>query len=169
MNKTEERINKMLKKSEPILQAGCDDIKTPPFTDGLKEIIEATEKHKEKCDKISTNVNKWGRKICDVDDDLDDMENGRCVWDADVYLDALDKKELTNEEWFCSLSTEEKAKFLHDIQFSCNTCTLTSFRLYKSNIMKCPLQVSCDKENGVMDEVNRRAKEKLERALKDAT
>ena len=72
-----------------------NDIKVPPFTDGLKEIIEATEKHKEKCDKIRTNVNKWGRKnICDVDDDID---------------------VLTNEDWFCGLSTEEKAKFLRQI------------------------------------------------------
>lgn len=75
--------------------AGANDIKVPPFTDGLKEIIEATEKHKEKCDKIRTNVNKWGRKnICDVDDDID---------------------VLTNEDWFCGLSTEEKAKFLRQI------------------------------------------------------
>ncbi len=58
---------------------------------------------------------------------------------------------MTNEEWLNSLNTEEKAKFLHDIQFSCNTCTLTSFRFYKSNIMKCPLQVSCAKENGIVE------------------
>ena len=56
----------------------------------------------------------------------------------------------TNEEWLKSLDTEELAKFLHDIQFSCNTCTLTSFRHYKSNIMQCPLRVACAKENGIL-------------------
>lgn len=72
-----------------------NDIKVPPFTDGQKQLIEMMEKLAEKCDKISTNVNKWGRKnICDVDDDID---------------------VLTNEDWFCGLSTEEKAKFLRQI------------------------------------------------------
>lgn len=59
--------------------------------------------------------------------------------------------EMTNDEWRRTCSTEEFAEFLHDVQFSCNTCTLTSFRLYKSKILKCPLQVSCAKENGVME------------------
>lgn len=71
-----------------------NDIKVPPFTDGLKEIIEATEKHKEKCDKIRTNVNKWGRKnICDVDDDVD---------------------VLTNEEWLRSATFEEMAGAIYE-------------------------------------------------------
>ena len=75
-----------------------NDIKVPPFTDGLKEIIEATEKHKEKCDKIRTNVNKWGRKnICDVDDDID---------------------VLTNEEWLHTMNAEQLAEFLVMIQMS---------------------------------------------------
>lgn len=58
---------------------------------------------------------------------------------------------LTEQEYIQTCNTEQLARFLHDVQFSCNTCTLTSFRLYKSKIMKCPLQVSCAKENGVME------------------
>lgn len=58
---------------------------------------------------------------------------------------------MTKEEWLNGLDTEKKAEFLHDVQFSCNTCTLTSFRFYKSNIMKCPLQVACAKENGIIE------------------
>ena len=51
-----------------------DDIKVPPFTEAQKMVIEATEKLAKKCDKISANVNKWGRKnICDVDDDIDEF------------------------------------------------------------------------------------------------
>ena len=75
-----------------------------------------------------------------------DVECDRCHGSGEVS-----EVEMTEEEWFCNLSTEEKARFLHDIQFSCNTCTLTSFRFYKSNIMKCPLQVSCAKENGIVE------------------
>ena len=33
-------------------------------------------------------------------------------FDTDVELDKLDSKPQTNEEWFCSLSTEEKAKYI---------------------------------------------------------
>ena len=58
---------------------------------------------------------------------------------------------MTEQEYIQTCNTEQLARFLHDVQFSCNTCTLTSFRLYKSKIMKCPLQVSCAKENGVME------------------
>lgn len=47
---------------------------TPPFTEEQKKVIEATEKLAKKCDKISTHVNKYGRKnICDVDDDIDEF------------------------------------------------------------------------------------------------
>lgn len=86
-----------------------NDIKVPPFTDGLKEIIEATEKHKEKCDKISTNVNKWGRKnICDVDgidDDITDL--------IELLEDTISRIEgLTNEEWLRSCTTEQLAKWI---------------------------------------------------------
>ena len=35
-------------------------------------------------------------------------------FDADVKLDKLYPTEQNNEEWFCSLSTEEKAKFLFE-------------------------------------------------------
>ena len=32
------------------------------------------------------------------------------------------QKPLTNEEWFCSLPTEEKAKFLFGIAYMCSYC-----------------------------------------------
>ena len=35
-------------------------------------------------------------------------------FDADIELDKLYPTEQTNEEWFCSLSTEEKAKWLEN-------------------------------------------------------
>ena len=35
-------------------------------------------------------------------------------FDADVELDKLDSEPQTNEEWFCQLSTEEKAKWLEN-------------------------------------------------------
>ena len=57
----------------------------------------------------------------------------------------------TNEQWIRRASTEELAKWIHDVQFSCNTCTLKSFRWYKSHPEQCPLNVSCAKENGVLE------------------
>lgn len=96
-----------------------NDIKVPPFTDGLKEIIEATEKHKEKCDKISTNVNKWGRKnICDVDgidDDITDL--------IELLEDTISRIEgLTNEEWLRSCNTEQLAEWIFNILLICSRC-----------------------------------------------
>ena len=87
MNDTKERINKMLKKSEAILQAGKpnhSDIKVPPFTDGQKKVIEATEK----------------------------LANGKLICDVDVELDELYPTEQTNEEWFNSLPITEKSEFM---------------------------------------------------------
>lgn len=36
-------------------------------------------------------------------------------FDLDVELDKLDNEPPTNEEWFCGLSTEEKAKVLCNV------------------------------------------------------
>ena len=38
-------------------------------------------------------------------------------FDADIELDKLDSEPHTNEEWFCSLPTEEKADKLTDFSF----------------------------------------------------
>ena len=81
----------------------ASDIKVPPFTDGLKEIIEATEKLAEKCDKINANVNKYGRKnICDVDG-IDD--------------DVRDIKKLLEE----TIKTIE-AGSIHEVKNICESC-----------------------------------------------
>ena len=86
MMEIQARIEKMLKKSEVILNAGKpkhNDIKVPPFTDGQKEVIEAIEKHKEKCKAIEVKINKYGHKnICDVDgidDDITDIKDFKGV------------------------------------------------------------------------------------------
>lgn len=40
------------------------------------------------------------------------------VWDTDIYLNDIDGEDsLTNEDWFCTLSTEEKADKLTDFSF----------------------------------------------------
>ena len=59
-----------------------NDIKVLPFTDGQKEVIEATKKI---CN---------GKKVCDVDDDID---------------------VLTNEEYIRTCSTEELARLIYKI------------------------------------------------------
>lgn len=92
MAETQARIDKMLKKSEPILQAGKpkhNDIKVPPFTDGQKKVIEATER-------IAN-----GKLICDVDDDID---------------------VLTNEDWLRTATTEQLAEFLFKMACRCSMC-----------------------------------------------
>ena len=63
-----------------------NDIKVLPFTDGQKEVIEATKKI---CN---------GKKVCDVDDDID---------------------VLTNEEYLKSCNTEQLAEFITDIVYEC--------------------------------------------------
>lgn len=51
------------------------------------------------------------------------------VWDTDVYLDELDGKEpMTNEEWFCGLSTEEKAKWMAKHMSFCEVCEIQTCR-----------------------------------------
>jgi hypothetical protein len=91
-------------------------------------------------------------KHCDGDGVIVDVEYGHAGKYGCKYCNGTGVVEpLTKEEWIKSANTEQLAEFLHDVQFSCNTCTPTSFRLYKSKVMKCPLQVSCAKENGVME------------------
>ena len=54
----------------------------------------------------------------------------------------------TNEEWFDSLSTEEKANFLKEVTFSCNTCSPNQFEYYKQHKDECPLKMACAESNG---------------------
>ena len=56
-----------------------------------------------------------------------------------------------NEDWFCRLSTEEKAKFLKEISFCCNTCSPEQFEAYKNGKFKCPLKMACATANGFED------------------
>lgn len=106
MTETQARIEKMLKKSEPILQAGKpkhNDIKVPPFTDGQKQLIEMTEKLAE----------KRGGKICDVDgidDDITDIK--------ELLNDTISRIENpTNEDWLKSMTTEELAGWIYRAMF----------------------------------------------------
>lgn len=46
-------------------------------------------------------------------------------FDADVELDKLYPTEQTNEEWFCQLSTEEKAKVFANATYSTAETPLT--------------------------------------------
>lgn len=62
-----------------------------------------------------------GEKICDVDG-IDEMADGRYVFDTDFYLDALDKKKpMTNGEWLNQASMRELIVFL--ILISVRNCT----------------------------------------------
>ena len=103
MTETQARIDKMLKKSEPILNAGKqkhNDIKVPPFTDGQKQLIEMTEKLAE----------KRGGKICDVDDDITDIK--------ELLNDTIKRiEEPTNEDWLKSMTTEELAEWIYRAMF----------------------------------------------------
>lgn len=53
-------------------------------------------------------------------------------FDADIELDKLDSEPQTNEEWFCGLSTEEKAEFLCNVGFENETIV----RKFKSEWVK---------------------------------
>ncbi len=88
-----------------------NDIKVPPFTDGQKEVIEAIEKHKEKCKEIEIKINKYGHKnICDVDgidDDITDIK--------ELLNDTISRIENpTNEDWLRSATFEELAGTIYE-------------------------------------------------------
>ena len=59
-----------------------------------------------------------------------------------------DDRPQTNEEWLEQASTEEKAKFLKEISFCCNTCSPEQFEAYKNGKFKCPLKMACATANG---------------------
>ena len=65
--------------------------------------------------------------------------------------DTINNIPHTNEDWFCRLSTEEKAKFLKEISFCCNTCSPEQFEAYKNGKFKCPLKMACATANGFED------------------
>ena len=58
---------------------------------------------------------------------------------------------MTNEKWLEQANTEEKAKFLKEISFCCNTCSPEQFEAYKNGKFKCPLKMACATANGFED------------------
>lgn len=84
----------------------ASDIKVPPFTDGQKEVIEATEKLAKKCDKINAEVNKWGEKRIN-----------KMMKKSEVILNAGKSKPMTNEDWLKSMTTEELAEWIYRAMF----------------------------------------------------
>ena len=67
------------------------------------------------------------------------------------YCGGTGEVEVTNEDWFCRLSTEEKAKFFKEISFCCNTCSPEQFEAYKNGKFQCPLKMACATANGFED------------------
>ena len=82
-----------------------NDIITPPFTEGQKQIIEMTEK-----------LAKKG-KICDVDGIDDDIQDVR-----ELLNDTISRIEApTNEDWLKSLDTEGLVDYLYEVHKGGNT------------------------------------------------
>lgn len=59
--------------------------------------------------------------------------------------------EVTNEDWLGQMTLNEKAKFLKEISFCCNTCSPEQFEAYKNGKFKCPLKMACATANGFED------------------
>ena len=55
---------------------------------------------------------------------------------------------MTNEEWLNGLDTEQKAGFLKEVQFCCNTCFQNQFEWYKTHKEICPLNMACATKDG---------------------
>ena len=88
-----------------------NDIKTPPFTDGQKEVIEAIEKLAN------------GKLICDVDDDITDIK--------ELLNDTIKRiEEPTNEEWIKQCTTEQLAEWLQE-HMDCASCGCNKDLCYK--------------------------------------
>ena len=58
------------------------------------------------------------------------------------------KKPLTNEEWLCSLSTEEKAKWMFRLTYKCYWCGREYEKTKKYNEKECPFQKCLDDSKG---------------------
>lgn len=58
------------------------------------------------------------------------------------------RKHMDNEHWLNSLNTEEKASFLKEVSFCCNTCSPRQFEWYKQHKDECPLKMACAESNG---------------------
>lgn len=56
--------------------------------------------------------------------------------------------ELTNEEWFCGLSTEEKAKWMFRLTYKCYWCGREYEKTKKYNEKECPFQKCLDDSKG---------------------
>ena len=86
-----------------------NDIITPPFTEGQKQLIEMTEKLAE----------KRGGKICDVDDDIKDvkelLEETIDRIEAPTNFDKITKNEATLTDWL-----QEKMCFCTEMP--CSEC-----------------------------------------------
>ena len=57
-------------------------------------------------------------------------------------------KPQTNEEWFCQLSTEEKAKWMFRLTYKCYWCGREYEKTKKYNEKECPFHKCLDDSKG---------------------
>lgn len=58
------------------------------------------------------------------------------------------KGETTNEEWFCKLSTEEKAKWMFRLTYKCYWCGREYEKTKKYNEKECPFHKCLEDSKG---------------------
>lgn len=68
--------------------------------------------------------------------------------DCGTHFDKDENVVLTNEEWFCNLSTEEKAKWMFRLTYKCYWCGREYEKTKKYNEKECPFQKCLDDSKG---------------------
>ena len=72
-----------------------------------------------------------------------DIECDRCHGSGEVS-----EVEMTNEEWFASLSTKEKAKWMFRLTYKCYWCGREYADTKKYNEKECPFHKCLDDSKG---------------------
>ena len=84
-----------------------------------------------------------GRKVEQIlTDGMVDVVNCKCCNGTGVV------EPLTNEEWLCSLSTEEKAKWMFRLTYKCYWCGREYEKTKKYNEKECPFHKCLDDSKG---------------------
>ena len=65
-----------------------------------------------------------------------------------LFCNGTGEIEVTNEEWFCGLSTEEKAKWMFRLTYKCYWCGREYEKTKKYNEKECPFQKCLEDSKG---------------------
>ena len=97
-------------------------------------------------------INEYCRNVGNIKIKCDDCKFVEdCVdygWEGCKKFTPAPSKPLTNEEWFASLSTKEKAKWMFELTYKCYWCGREYAKTKKFNEKECPFHKCLDDSKG---------------------